>query len=1388
MKTDTLFGKTINVVGNVSADLVLECLGNIYIKSRNKAQTLDEIIKSLMSDSGESIVDRTIITDDIEELSNINNGQFIYDTNSNILYLQVGDELVELINVSTVDTRYVKRTGDTMTGVLTINTPAGVPPLKVNSTSLNKNLNSQFLNGLSSDDFAQKNKNEIIKGSWTFNDKTVFNDPAYFYQNTIHYRDSLHQGSVGTPEFASGFGGYGWRIDAETNTLTIDYLVVRKAMYVYELVVNKITATNGSLWVSNASKVEHAYQLKIIVDNGSNIWNAINPRETTDTSNLDIKQAIYELGNDDGVIVTQSLPTDNFTGKQMSSNIANGQAKTDYRFKGLKVVTCENKENIASLLEDVSNSGRTFTFSNNDFQYDNVTFAFRQFDLFDPYFDSDVVFPIIHTNKWYEKGQSRGEIKYIKTYHKYFGQTYNGNNSHVFLTNLFLVKFEDLAVFQPGDILRCQKLTGNGIKYYDAVVCNKLRDAQYVIQLGENVMDKTTTITYNNNLDPTTTVQSNPNNKDLYATDGHRSNDILGTIQEGDNIVQIGHLWDVTRQNAVYLTSSDDGSPFIDTMSQVNRPDYSVIYNVPTFVTKLFYRGSALPFTGNYYIQNTSDAYGVRTAQYAVAYKEAQSELDNATTYSIALNKVPTKVTLWYKLDGNIYKVDYDSLYNGSYTQVQIKNILDNQIRLQEEPIYDQGLINQNLDSVLDVKWQIARTYGLSTSYLDDFEIYVLRGYPNEYTLLVTDYEVEDLLFENGEVISLENNDTIILEEVKSNHTISPTKTIKARLGNLDGIIDSSFSIDKQPHGFGLYSENVFLTGEFILSSGKNVADFNKDFLYLQSGLEQNSMAYADLQKALQRLSDNTPGYGNLESAGIFLTPNGKLIIYGDSIQIITKLEEFNPNDPDSSNELPTALFADGKIKAKFLEIQELHSIESYYDNQDTPDIRITYEWVFYNETYYVGANQMYFYYPITYEGRVNNKPQYKKQNELRFIRKYTNTNSNFMWAFCDIDGKCIKDAYNVPQFVYYKELSEGNYGNIAPGFNNSSGQTGEAIDKIYNEFCDYIKDNYFRRWSLHENGVGNLGGKSIYWDEEGKVTVSGKLISSEGQIGGFYIGEKSLYVKEQSIITTIEENQYTIKSHRPIEISTQADQYDASPQIQLYDEYFYNNSYRVRSRACIRPDSITIDDGVQGETSRVQLSTSGIVWKKDGFTLGAAAVILNLIVIPIDTGSGYQFFVSSSGSQATTRFGVVSASINSYEIYWNSDGYFLIYFYELDSENGGTLSSWIAQNIALGKITFILTGTNMGYGSSSSFNQGDATHRQLVKPSMDQIAFASGSYKFGSSQSIGNEDYNYTCSSGGSGSFTSPGTISNYLFISTADDATANPGGIMLTMLYNNF
>lgn len=59
-----------------------------------------------------------------------------------------------------------------------------------------------------------------------------------------------------------------------------------------------------------------------------------------------------------------------------------------------------------------------------------------------------------------------------------------------------------------------------------------------------------------------------------------------------------------------------------------------------------------------------------------------------------------------------------------------------------------------------------------------------------------------------------------VLDGIRSKSLAGCTR---ARLGNLDGIKDSHFPLDHQPHGDGLYGDNVFLRGTFLLSTGEDV-------------------------------------------------------------------------------------------------------------------------------------------------------------------------------------------------------------------------------------------------------------------------------------------------------------------------------------------------------------------------------------------------------------------------------------------------------------------------------------------------------------------------------------------------------------------------------------
>lgn len=71
-----------------------------------------------------------------------------------------------------------------------------------------------------------------------------------------HYGDSLFMGSLSSEFFSSGFAGSGWAIRQNRTignvTATFDEVVARRKLRAYEFEVRKISAANGSLWVSDS--------------------------------------------------------------------------------------------------------------------------------------------------------------------------------------------------------------------------------------------------------------------------------------------------------------------------------------------------------------------------------------------------------------------------------------------------------------------------------------------------------------------------------------------------------------------------------------------------------------------------------------------------------------------------------------------------------------------------------------------------------------------------------------------------------------------------------------------------------------------------------------------------------------------------------------------------------------------------------------------------------------------------------------------------------------------------------------------------------------------------------------------------------------------------------
>lgn len=781
IRVESFLGNDKVIVGNKYTDLVLETLGKVYIKTGNNSRVLSDVLKLLDQVQESEIKSQTIIVGSLLEMEQMEypgDGFFIYNTLTSTLYISYDERYIALIEAAEgADDGYVRRKGDTMTGQLEINTVG--PPLIVASSKLVSNLNAEFINGYSSDDLAKKNVDEYIYGNWTFKGKGVSEDTWVFKDNVRMYGDLVTSRSLTSPDFMSGFGGYGWRLDANTNTLTVDYLVVRKAMRVYELVINKISATNGSIWVTNSSKCSKAVQPTILTDaqlRSIGTW-------TGSSANID---AMLKLLSTDGYYIplpgngANTLSTVTRTKEISKADSINTTPKTfvNYKFiihvkdprglvnntlfrgpqtlydESLLTSTSSDQNHIAfrkCITLYYISMGMTVTkWGGNEGQWDEGTIPL-EWTLTET-FNKDTAFYMIPkgdkvaTEDFEKNGFNSTYLTPIQPFYKYFGldttivnqaitesnsQFNSSMNTTVVMPNLWVVNTDDeeYPLFKPGDIIRCQKYTGGNIKYYDAVVMSQMESRQFIVQKATSVFDIYTEIHYNEDGSVASSEESY-NNTQYSKTEtsydvntgarkqvssSNTTSDRLDDISEGDDMIQMGNIFNTERQGALYLTSSDDGGPYMDVITELNRPDYSVLYDVPLYNRKeLIYKSTK----HNYYYQESPSIEGVPT--FTVDIKDGENVITK--TY---------------------YCTEYP-------TQTSVIKMRDNKYR----------------------------------------------------------------------------------------HSL--TKTTKVRIGRLDGIYNEMFG-KKQPYGFGLYGENVFLTGEFYLNNGQSIVDFSEENILLKfknAGLE----------------------------------------------------------------------------------------------------------------------------------------------------------------------------------------------------------------------------------------------------------------------------------------------------------------------------------------------------------------------------------------------------------------------------------------------------------------------------------------------------------------------------------------------------------------------
>lgn len=897
IRTESFLGGDKVIVGNKYTDLVLETLGKVYIKTGNSSRVLSDVLALLDKATESEIKSQTIIVGSLLEMEQMEypgDGFFVYNTLTTTLYISYDERYVALIEAAEgAGDGYVRRKGDTMTGQLEINTVG--PPLIVASSKLVNNLNVEFIGGYAADDLAKKRVDEYITGNWTFKGKGVSENNWTFNQNVRMYGDLVTSGSLTSPEFASGFGGYGWRLDADTNTLTVDYLVVRKAMRVYEMVINKISATNGSLWVSNSSKCTAAYQPKIITQadlQGIGTWGTEDAK-----SNLEklIPSNNYFLFND---LSTNYSVTEKFT-TQLADASGNYTPKAfiDYNFiiyiKDITVVTNSPLFKGPSSLYDLNILDKSWS----EYNTNNPSPGIITEKVFNTYKSNIKVIYITKSRevtKWDTEGdgplagttpaewanidtfnkrthffivpKSR-EVNYKKDgktssdgsniysvypYYKYFGlqkpDTGVPSQSNIWVVEC---KNEDYPYFKPGDIVRCQKYNNGNIKYYDAIVTVQVDSYTYIMQKALSVFDTYTEVSYDdegnlikfeqsfNDTQYNKTEQLYNSNTNEYeparTTDNGKADgnaiskdERLDDIAKDDDMVQMGNIYNIERQNAVYITSTDDCGPYIDVLAGLNRPDYSVLYVTPTWATKK----ANIKKKGDIYVrEDASDFY----------YQTTNPGSVNPDNFGGKIDKKHPLIFLRTKGKDAILINDGE---NNQITQ----EILNN---------------------------------------------------PAEYGYFLTEVPTADsaLLFRNKE------------------YRCTYTKITKVRLGNLSGIHNEIFGT-KQPYGYGLYGENVFLTGEFYLNNGTSIVDFSEESILLKfrnAGLEIRDVVNED------GTIDQVPAL-NLEGEPI-LDENGNPT-YRNKTEIYMNADQFVFSIAGNPAMKLSGLFSeDGKVNNIYLDV-----------------------------------------------------------------------------------------------------------------------------------------------------------------------------------------------------------------------------------------------------------------------------------------------------------------------------------------------------------------------------------------------------------------------------------------------------------------------------------
>lgn len=371
---------------------------------------------------------------------------------------------------------------------------------------------------------------------------------------------------------------------------------------------------------------------------------------------------------------------------------------------------------------------------------------------------------------------------------------------------------------------------------------------------------------------------------------------------------------------------------------------------------------------------------------------------------------------------------------------------------------------------------------------------------------------------------------------------------LRVRLGNLDGISDSRFPADNQPHGNGLYGDNVYLMGTFVLTTGEDILtrfeitegkieaaveglrqDFAGDKGYLSNATFYDGMSLWDTDnEAVFFLVGNKWIWANnkvLTNKGNFanvVTDNGRTVVFICNNYITQKNENlrsipnFSVNDNGKKEAIPVYLSffyrckKSGTLKVCFENVDKT-GFENFNSMEVLEDLEVTEGYQQYScnglwngtgDFKLSFSGEIYLYMLILSTDRIESLT-YKYRTLFEQSERLVKISS----AVFDKDENALKETG-----LFIKPEGAGLYAQDADGKVALIGVSVDEVDEEGNKkstiklTADHIKleglitanDNFK---ILEDGSIEATNGK-----------FKGEIIANKGSIGDLSISSDSLY------------------------------------------------------------------------------------------------------------------------------------------------------------------------------------------------------------------------------------------------------------------------------------